>query len=179
MKKQRVVSVMSLILCTAMLFLLSACSAPKGDMVEKQEREVVLNKSLKEGKSWVIEKEITIQDCIVSAARSKDDLTTLAVFQPTSEDGYIFSTATTRPSYLIMITSMVIGQENYDLFWVSDPKAVSLEISYIVDGEALEPLTYDVSNGEIIALQQEGKDISITACYYDSEGNRYTNGLGD
>ncbi|MBQ3548683.1 MAG: hypothetical protein IJA33_02260 [Oscillospiraceae bacterium] len=177
MKKQRVVSVMSLILCTAMLFLLSACSASKGDTMES--REALLNESIKEGKEWTIEKEITINNNIISAARGADDMTTLAIFRPTFEGGYAFSRSVILPSYLIMITSAEIGQENYDLFWVSDPKAVSLEISYIVDGEALEPLTYDVSNGEIIALQQEGKDISITACYYDSEGNRYTHGLGD
>ena len=177
MKKQRIVSVMTLILCTAMLFLLSACSAPKGDTIES--REALLNESIKEGKEWTIEKEITINNNIISAARGADDMTTLAIFRPTFEGGYAFSRSVILPSYLIMIISAEIGQENYDLFWVSDPKAVSLEISYIVDGEALEPLTYDVSNGEIIALQQEGKDVSITACYYDSEGNRYTNGLGD
>jgi len=177
MKKQRIVSVMMLILCTAMLFLLSACSAPKGDTIES--REALLNESIKEGKEWTIEKEITINNNIISAARGADDMTTLAIFRPTFEGGYAFSRSVILPSYLIMITSAEIGQENYDLFWVSDSKAVSLEISYIVDGEALDPLTYDVSNGEIIALQQEGKDISITACYYDSEGNRYTHGSGD
>lgn len=172
--KKKVFRVILGIVCLVAIFALSACSAPKGDTVES--REALLNKKIEKGKDWTIVKETIIDDHIVSAACSADELTTLAVFQPTSEGGYEVSMSTTLPSYLIMMTSTVVAQEDYDLFWVSDPKAVTLEISYTVDGAALEPLTYDVSSGEIIAVQQEGKEIHITACYYDSAGNRYTHG---
>ena len=144
---------------------------PKGDTVES--REVLLDNAIPSGDDWTITKEIEIEDYIISCAYSANGKSTIAVFEPTSNGKYKFSTSTNRDNKDIIIGGTIINGEWYDLFWFNGAQTEYAEIVYTVKGVRKEALKYDTTNMDLICIKNTEKDYSIDVCYYDNEGNRY------
>ena len=171
MKKGSLLYVLILLVCIVGAFLYFLNILPKGDTVES--REALLDNAIPRGNSWTISKEIEIDNYIISCAYSVNGKSTIAVFEPTANGKYKFSTSTNRDNDNIIIGRAIINGEWYDLFWFNGAQTEYAEIIYTVNGEAKEALRYDTTNLDLIYIKSTEKDYSIDVCYYDSNGNRY------
>ena len=144
---------------------------PKGDTVES--REELLNNAISGAKEWSIVKETKIDGYIISCAYSSNGKSTIAVFEPVSEEKHKFSTSTNRDNEEIIIGGTIINGKWYDLIWFNGVQTEYAEIIYSVNGETKEPLKYDTSDMDIICIQNSEKDYSINVTYYDKDGNKY------
>ena len=169
MKKKKLLLI--LVVCIVGMIAYFIGSSPKGDTIES--REALLNKAIVKGSSWTIVKETKIEDLLICCAYSTDGKSTIAVFEPTSNGKYMFSTSTNRDSDDIIISGAVINGEWYDLFWFNGAQTEYAEIVYTVNGVRKAPLKYDTTNMDLICIKNPEKSYSIDINYYDGAGNKY------
>ena len=103
------------VICVAAAFLYFFSLTPKGDTITS--RESILNTAISKGNEWTIAKELELGGYIVSGAYSTDNKSTLAIFEPTGNGDYKFSTSTNRNSDEIIVGGVAINGEWYDLIW--------------------------------------------------------------
>ena len=101
------------VICVAAAFLYFFSLTPKGDTITS--RESILNTAISKGNEWTIAKELELGGYIVSGAYSADNKSTLAIFEPTGNGDYKFSTSTNRNSDEIIVGGVAINGEWYDL----------------------------------------------------------------
>ena len=89
------------VICVAAAFLYFFSLTPKGDTITS--RESILNTAISKGNEWTIAKELELGGYIVSGAYSTDNKSTLAIFEPTGNGDYKFSTSTNRNSDEIIV----------------------------------------------------------------------------
>ena len=142
-----------------------------GNTIES--REELLDSSVSKGEGWSIGKEIKIDDYIVSAAYSTDNKATIAIFAPTSNGNYEFSTSINRNNDDIIIGGAMINGQWYDLIWYNGAQTEYAEITYSISGKEDETLKYDTTDGDIIYIMNNEKEYNLSVCYYDGEGNKY------
>ena len=171
MKKKVLLIAAAGIVCIMAAFLYFLASAPKGDTV--QSRESILNRAISTGNGWTIAQEIELDGYLVSGAYSADGKSALAIFTPTGNGRYKFSTSINRNREEIIIGGAVINGKWYDLIWFNGAQTEYAEITYTIGGETQETLRYDTKDMEIIYLENPEKEYTIHAVYYDSEGNQY------
>lgn len=146
-------------------------STPTGNTIES--RESLLDASVLQGKEWSIVKEIEIKDYIISAAYSINDKSTIAVFKPTSNGGYEFSSSTCRDHDEIIIGEAIINENWYDLVWFNGAQTEYAEMIYTIDGQKKDPLRYVTTDMNIIYNKNSTKAYTLNVLYYDSNGNKY------
>ena len=171
MKKKHLLYMLMPIVCIIGAFIYFSNVQPKGDTIES--REKLLDNAIPIGNNWTISKEHKIDDYIISCAYSVDGKSTIAVFEPTTNGKYKFSTSTNRDNKNIIIGGTIINGKWYDLFWFNGVQTEYAEIVYTVKGVRKEALKYDTTNMDLICIKNTEKDYSIDVCYYDSDGNRY------
>lgn len=171
MKKKYLLYMLIPIICIICVGAYLSNSALNGDTLES--REALLNHAIAKGNEWTIAKEIEIDGYIISGAYSANGKSTIAVFEPTSNKKYKFSSSTTRDSEEIILGRAFINGEWYDLFWFNGAQTEYAEIIYTVNGEKSEVSKYDTIDMNLIYAKSPEKDYSIEVCYYDSDGNRY------
>ncbi len=171
MKKKNLLFAVVVFLCVVFMVIYFISSSPKGDTLES--RENILNAAISKGKDWTIAKEIEIDGHIISAAYSTDNRSTLAVFKPTGNNKYEFSTSTNRNNDEIIIGGAIINGAWYDLFWFNGAQTEYAEITYTVNGQEKDTLQYNTENMDIICYENPEKEYSVHVVYYDSEGNKY------
>lgn len=171
MNKKRLLYVLVPLVCIISALLYFSNILPKGNTVES--REKLLDDAIPKGDNWTILKEVEIDNYIISCAYSTNGKSTIAVFEPTSNGTYKFSTSTNRENKDIIIGGAIINGEWYDLIWFNGAQTEYAEIIYTVNGVKKEPLKYDTTNMELICIKNSEEKYSIDVCYYDSNGNRY------
>jgi len=171
MKKKVWPIFLAVMICAAALLVYFFCAAPKGDSVES--REELLNREISKGGDWTIAKELELDGYIISGAYSADNKAALAIFEPTGNGNYRFSTSTNRDGEEIVIGGAAINGKWYDLIWFNGAKTEYAEITYIIDGQEQETLRYDTEDMDIICCEKPEKDYSIHAAYYAADGNKY------
>lgn len=169
MNKKHLLYVLLPLVCTGAL--LVSNMLPKGNTVES--REGLLDTAIPEGSNWTISKEIEVDNYIVSGAYSANGKSTIAVFVPTPNGKYKFSTSTNRENKDIIVGGAIINGEWYDLIWFNGAQTEYAEIIYTVNNVRKEPLKYDTTNMDLICIKNPEKEYSVGACYYDRKGNRY------
>ena len=97
------------VICVAAAFLYFFSLTPKGDTITS--RESILNTAISKGNEWTIAKELELGGYIVSGAYSADNKSTLAIFEPTGNGDYKFSTSTNRNSDEIIVGGVAINGE--------------------------------------------------------------------
>lgn len=95
------------VICVAAAFLYFFSLTPKGDTITS--RESILNTAISKGNEWTIAKELELGGYIVSGAYSTDNKSTLAIFEPTGNGDYKFSTSTNRNSDEIIVGGVAIN----------------------------------------------------------------------
>ena len=170
MNKKRLLYLLIPLVCIIGALLLSNI-LPMGNTIEK--REQLLDNAIPKGNNWTISKEIEIDNYIISCAYSANGKSTIAVFSPTSNGMYKFSTSTSRENEDIIIGGAIINGKWYDLIWFNGAQTQYAEIIYTINGVRKEPLKYDTTNKDLIHIKNPEKEYSISVCYYDSKGNRY------
>ena len=120
------------VICVAAAFLYFFSLTPKGDTITS--RESILNTAISKGNEWTIAKELELGGYIVSGAYSADNKSTLAIFEPTGNGDYKFSTSTNRNSDEIIVGGVAINGEWYDLIWFNGAKTEYAEITYVLIG---------------------------------------------
>ena len=144
---------------------------PKGDTITS--RESILNTAISKGNEWTIAKELELGGYIVSGAYSTDNKSTLAIFEPTGNGDYKFSTSTNRNSDEIIVGGVAINGEWYDLIWFNGAKTEYAEITYTINGQVQDTLRYSTDDMDIISIKNPEKEYSIHVAYYDNDGNKY------
>lgn len=144
---------------------------PKGDTITS--RESILNTAISKGNEWTIAKELELGGYIVSGAYSTDNKSTLAIFEPTGNGDYKFSTSTNRNSDEIIVGGVAINGEWYDLIWFNGAKTEYAEITYTINGQVQDTLRYNTDDMDIISIKNPEKEYSIHVAYYDNDGNKY------
>lgn len=145
--------------------------SPQGTTTES--REKILNASISTGTSWAITAETEIEGYIICAADSADDKVSLAVFKPDENGGYTFQSSTNRNSDEIIISSVVINQEVYDLIWFNGAQTEYAELLYTVGNQPQEPQKFSTNDMSIICVRSPAKEYTISVSYYDHNGNKY------
>ena len=171
MKKKLLIFVIAFVICILAAFIYYVQSMPSGNTVES--REELLDSSVSKGEGWSIAKEIKIDDYIISAAYSTDNKATIAIFAPTSNGNYEFSTSINRNNDDIIIGGAMINGQWYDLIWYNGAQTEYAEITYSISGKEDETLKYDTTDGDIIYIMNNEKEYNLSVCYYDGEGNKY------
>lgn len=169
--KKRLLYVLILLILVVGAFGHFSNVSPEGNTVES--REALLDKAIPTGNNWIISNELEIDDRVISCAYSANGKSTIAVFEPTSNGKYKFSTSTSRDNEDIIIGGTIINGEWYDLFWFNGARTEYAEIIYTVNGTRKEPLKYDTTNMDLICIKNSEKSYSVDVCYYDRAGNRY------
>lgn len=146
-------------------------SAPNGTTIES--REKILNTSISTGTHWTISTEEKIGDYIISAAYSTNNKITLAIFEPTKNGSYKFSTSTNRYAEEIIISNIIIDKKSYDLVWFNGAQTEYAELTYIIDNQKQVPLQFDTKDMKIICNPSPAKEYTISVSYYDKNGNKY------
>ena len=98
---------------------------------------------------------------------------TLAIFEPTGNGDYKFSTSTNRNSDEIIVGGVAINGEWYDLIWFNGAKTEYAEITYTINGQVQDTLRYNTDDMDIISIKNPEKEYSIHVAYYDNDGNKY------
>ena len=155
----------------AAAFLYFFSLTPKGDTITS--RESILNTAISKGNEWTIAKELELGGYIVSGAYSTDNKSTLAIFEPTGNGDYKFSTSTNRNSDEIIVGGVAINGEWYDLIWFNGAKTEYAEITYTINGQVQDTLRYNTDDMDIISIKNPEKEYSIHVAYYDNDGNKY------
>ena len=159
------------VICVAAAFLYFFSLTPKGDTITS--RESILNTAISKGNEWTIAKELELGGYIVSGAYSADNKSTLAIFEPTGNGDYKFSTSTNRNSDEIIVGGVAINGEWYDLIWFNGAKTEYAEITYTINGQVQDTLRYSTDDMDIISIKNPEKEYSIHVVYYDNDGNKY------
>ena len=133
------------VICVAAAFLYFFSLTPKGDTITS--RESILNTAISKGNEWTIAKELELGGYIVSGAYSTDNKSTLAIFEPTGNGDYKFSTSTNRNSDEIIVGGVAINGEWYDLIWFNGAKTEYAEITYTING-------YDSITEEVLVTDE-------------------------
>ena len=120
-----------------------------------------------------VAKELELGGYIVSGAYSADNKSTLAIFEPTGNGDYKFSTSTNRNSDEIIVGGVAINGEWYDLIWFNGAKTEYAEITYTINGQVQDTLRYSTDDMDIISIKNPEKEYSIHVAYYDNDGNKY------
>lgn len=168
MKKKFLLPILIIIVCIIVYFI---WSQPSGDTVES--REQILNNEIEKGNDWTISKEIVIEGYIISGAYSADDKSTLAIFEPISNNKYKFVTSTNRDNDKIIISGFTINGDWYDLIWFNGAQTQYAEVIYTLDGQMHDTLKYDTTDMDIIYNKNPAKEYTMKVCYYDDKGNKY------
>ena len=129
------------VICVAAAFLYFFSLTPKGDTITS--RESILNTAISKGNEWTIAKELELGGYIVSGAYSTDNKSTLAIFEPTGNGDYKFSTSTNRNSDEIIVGGVAINGEWYDLIWFNGAKTEYAEITYTINGQEVKAIKVD------------------------------------
>ena len=90
--KKKLIIISAAILCIADIHMYHICRSLAGDTAES--REEIVNTSVQKGSDWSIVKETEIDNYIISAACSSDNMALLAVFEPGSDKRYSFVNST-------------------------------------------------------------------------------------
>ena len=98
---------------------------------------------------------------------------TLAIFEPTGNGDYKFSTSTNRNSDEIIVGGVAINGEWYDLIWFNGAKTEYAEITYTYGGKKQEPIIHNSKGMEIFINPAPSNDYTLDVIYYDSAGNKY------
>lgn len=171
MNKKHLLYLLIPLVCIIGALLYFSNISPKGDTVKS--REELLDNAVSKGDSWTISKEYEIDEYIISCAYSANGKSIIAVFEPTSNGKYKFSSSTNRENEDIIIGGAIINGEWYDLIWFNGAQTEYAEVIYTVNGLRKEPLKYDTSNKDLIYIKNPEKEYSMSVYYYDNEGNRY------
>lgn len=171
MKKRLLFGAVIIVICFASIFIFRVFFVPTGNTIES--REKMLNDSISKGKEWSIEKELKIEDHIISAACSTDHKASLAVFQPTANGGYKLLTFTNRNEDEIIIAGAPIKRNWYDFVWFNGAQTEYAEIIYTINDENQDAIRYDTTDMDIICILNPEKEYTINVSYYDKNGNKY------
>lgn len=171
MKKKLLFCGITFAICISAAFIYYVHSLPSGNTIES--REELLGNAVSKGKGWSIAKEIKIDDYIVSAAYSIDNKATIAIFKPTSNGNYKFSTSINRSNDDIIIGGAAINGQWYDLIWYNGAQTEYAEVTYSINGKEDKILKYDTTDMDIIYIRNNEKEYNLSVCYYDGEGNKY------
>ena len=120
-----------------------------------------MNTAISKGNEWTIAKELELGGYIVSGAYSTDNKSTLAIFEPTGNGDYKFSTSTNRNSDEIIVGGVAINGEWYDLIWFNGAKTEYAEITYTINGQVQDTLRYNTDDMDIISIKNPEKEYSI------------------
>ena len=140
------------VICVAAAFLYFFSLTPKRDTITS--RESILNTAISKGNEWTIAKELELGGYIVSGAYSTDNKSTLAIFEPTGNGDYKFSTSTNRNSDEIIVGGVAINGEWYDLIWFNGAKTEYAEITYTINGQVQDTLRYNTDDMDIISIKK-------------------------
>lgn len=171
LNKKRLLYALIPLVCIIGAVLYFSNISPNGNTVKS--REELLDSAISSGDNWTISKETEIDNWVISCAYSTNGKSTIAVFEPTSNGKYKFSTSTNRENKDIIIGGAIINGEWYDLIWFNGAQTEYAEIIYTINGVRKEPLKYDTTNMDLIFIKNPEKKYTVDVCYYDSDGNRY------
>ena len=149
----------------------NSSSTPKGTTIES--REQILNAAIQSGENWSIATETEIDGYIISAAYSTDGKASLAIFRPGANGGYEFQTSTNRNADAIIISSVIINQNSYDLVWFNGAQTEYAELLYTIRRQPQDALKFNTNDMRIIYVQSPAKEYSLSVSYYDRDGNKY------
>lgn len=169
--KKKLIIISAAILCIACIYIYHLCRYLAGDTAAS--REEISNTAVQKGSDWSIVKETEIDNYIISAACSSDNMALLAVFEPESDNGYSFVNSACSSANQIIIENTVIKGKQYNLIWFTGASAEYAQLTYIEDGKKPLKLKSDTKNMDIICYHYPSDAYSMNVCYYDSDGNKY------
>lgn len=142
-----------------------------GSTTEK--RELMLNESVSKGTNWKIAAEAEIDGYIASGAYSTDNLSSIAVFEPNKNNGFKFMTSRNCHNDEIIIDTAVINKTAYNFIWFNGAQTEYTEVTYTVDNNPLDTLTFDTSNMAVICCKAPSDDYNVNVVYYGADGTKY------
>ena len=139
-----------------------------------ESRELLLDEGIVTGGDhWTIAKEEKIGKYIVSGAYSTGGESTIAIFEPTRMGCYRFVISTDRKKDEIITDSLSLGDTRRDLVWFCGAKTDHAVIRYIWPDGTEETKRFDTTGMDIIQIENNEKEYTLEAKYYDADGNVY------
>lgn len=156
--------------------ILVAVSVPNGSTRESREK---LIQDIPHGDNWKIAVEQTFEDHILAGIYSSGGRYGIAVFEPVGKENYRLKTYHSREHDRILINSVYLNEEWYDLVWFYRPDLDYAEITYTLGSAEQEPIRHEAETMEIFLHPSPIADFSngmpyehtIHVVYYDNDGN--------
>ena len=172
MKKRLLITgVILIVTIIAVAVFYNLASPTKGTTIES--REELINTAISTGTNWSIITETETEGYIISAACSTDAKVSLVIFKPDGNGGYDFQSSTNRNADEIIMSSVVINQNSYDLVWFNGSQTEYAELIYVIGNQAQEALKFNTSDMNIICVKSPAKEYTMMVSYYNHDGNKY------
>ena len=120
-----------------------------------------------------IGQELTIDGYIISGYTTEYKQHGLAVFAPTTTGKYEYRTNALRYTNELVTLHTLIGQTWYDLFWANKPDLDYAEITYTVDGQAVNTMTINAQDNKILCTEAPDESYKVQYYFVDKSGTRY------
>lgn len=163
------------IICVLVVVLTVPCCGKlkSGTTVESREEQLDKALSKSSGNHWNIEKEMIIDDHIISGASDSNGKAVLAIFKPDSGQRYQFamSSGLSDKNGFISMDYRMKGQWHC-FVWFCGAQTEYAEVITTVNNVS-KTEKYDTSDMDIIDIPMSDEDYSLRVTYVDSEGRRY------
>ena len=156
----------------AMASVFVGCSTENGASVESRENQLDASISKTADAHWTIEKELALDDHIISGAVNEKGKAALAVFKPDGKGNCRFSASTNRNTDEPIVSGCQINGTWYDLIWFGGTQTEYAEVTYLMNGTS-ETQKYDTSDMDIISIPNQKKEYTLQVSYFVREGNQY------
>lgn len=141
---------------------------PNGKTLES--REKILKNSKTKKYVYEIYKEIELHGYIISSVYGNKD--GLAVFKE-NEGNYELQSVTYEEKGEVIIEQIMHKGESYYITICNQPNLDYAEVTYTINNQELEPVSYDVSKSNLISFKAPSDDFTMKIIYYDKDGNSF------
>lgn len=141
---------------------------PDGKTLES--REEILKNSKTKKYVYEIYKEIELYDYIISSVYGNKD--GLAVFKE-NEGNYELQSVTYEGKGEVIIEQIMYKGESYYITTCNQPNLDYAEVTFTINNEEHEPISYDVSKSSLISFKAPSDDFTMRIIYYDRDGNSF------
>lgn len=119
-----------------------------------------------------IDSEITIDNYIICGYTSSNNNYGLAIFEPLTKNNYKFQSNINSIDNEIIITTILINNVYYDLFWANKSDLDFAKIIYYTSSGRKE-YKLDASNNKILFLKAPTENYDVYPIFFDTSGVCY------
>lgn len=164
------ISLVGLIVLIATCVLTSSKGRLSGTTLES--REAILQSQPGQN-PWKILDEQVIDGYLVCSIREEEKIG-IAIFEVLEDGKHAFVTWTTRARDEIVFSHVRFHENDYVLIFADIASPSHADVTFLRNETVLSSETHEVSENRVLVLPRPEEDpLTVTAVYYDTNGNKY------